>query len=171
VGTEDKDKLLCKIKNKKELAQTYLIITTLLVTLKPNKALLNTTLLNNATSPNILAAITLNIQNAALYGFIMSVILYYVFIQSTEVNSSNQWNNISYLSKTIAVLFNIIIYYCLVEPIITDLIFINDLPLALFVFIILLFTLVIFTIMNAMALEGNYLDIFEKQPVDFIFLM
>jgi hypothetical protein len=172
VETEDENKFQRNIKSKEDLVQTFLIITTLLITLKPNKALLNAALLNNTTSPSITTAISLNtIQDLAFFSFIALVLLYYVDIQFTKANNSKPLNNISHLSKMIALLFSVIIYGCLIEPIITELNFINPLPLTLFDSFVLLVILVALTIYSAMALENNYPDIFHKPPIDFVILI
>jgi hypothetical protein len=172
VGKEYKNKFQRNIKSKQDLAQTFLIITTLLITLKPNKALLNTSLLNNTTSPSITTAIALNtIQDLAFFGFITLVLVYYVVLQFTKVNNSKPLNNISHLAKTIALLFSVIIYGCLIEPIITELNFINTPLLTLFDSFALLVILVALTIISAMALENNYPNIFNNPPVDFVILI
>jgi hypothetical protein len=97
------------IKNQKELAQTYLIITSLVATLKPNNAPINITVINIAQDVFL---------NIAFYGFIFSILLYYVLIPYSEDPKKKKLTSIS--SKMIAVLFTSIICICLVEPIISS---------------------------------------------------
>jgi hypothetical protein len=148
--------LKAKIKDQKELAQTYLIITTLLVTLRSNKVPINTTLLNNTTT----ASIVINqFQDVAFFTFIISVFVYYIVIQS----NSEQKMIISFLSKMSSLLFTFIIYICLVDPIINDYIDGNNLTLTLLVTFFLLIILVGLTLISSLALENNYIDVFKNR--------
>jgi hypothetical protein len=136
-------------KNQKELAQIYLIITSLIITLKPNNALTNLKVIN----------ITQNVLlNVLFYGFIVSFLSYYVFISFPEGQKNP--GLISLSSKIVAVSFTSIICICIVEPIISSYI---DNPVSFFIFsLIISVTLISLAIFTSMALENKFFNIFKN---------
>jgi hypothetical protein len=151
------------VKEKRDLAQTYLIIATLITAFKTNIDFQ----VDNATTYTIS-----EFNNTVFFAFIALVLLYYITIPSIEENDPSKKNFISILSKVIALIFSAIVYLCLVEPII-----INypgsgiNTVFAFVVFVVFLVLLVGFTTINAVVLENKYSDLMNHLTIDFKILI
>ena len=137
------------IKNQKELAQTYLIIISLIVTLKPNNSLTNLTVINIAQNVFL---------NVLFFAFIVSFLLYYVSISFSE--DQKKPGLISSSSKMIAFCFTSIICICIVEPIIIS--YVDNIVYFFIFSFISLFILICVAILTSMALENKFLKIYEN---------
>ena len=141
--------------DRKDIVQTYLIVATLLISLKPNEISQNF----NNTTPSLIRVQTG--ENLIIYiAFLIFIILipiYYSIRISGSLNSSEKNNYISSVSKGLAILFSIIVYYCLCETIIISYSIIYEkYYYSVIIGIIILPLLILITMLNTTVLDPTY---------------